>query len=212
MSDGKTVTPGFIPKYSKPNEEPVMVDVTPEQETLPDVEPEAVVSVATSEPQEEPKQERKLKDRSAPNPNPKPRVSRPWKPASLLSVKKRPGFRLRWCSESQLPKREAEGWVIVQDGKGGIVRKPFQDKTVLDTSGVTSAVRIRELILMEMPEAMAKSREKYFRELDAGQKMSAIEKLKKDTRVAGSKSAGAYGTITVQPGDEVQPPDHEDED
>lgn len=190
-------TPGFVPKHTK--KDPHVVDTSeqgqgqglgsPAQEALPNMKPEPTAPVVEAAP--------KLNK----EPKPKPRATTPWKPASLLDLPHKPGFRRRWCSKSLLKKREAEGWVICRDIKAQDFHRPG---TILDSEDMTSATELRELIAMELPEAMAKSREKYYRDLDQSQRRSSLKKFQKTAAVSGDSQAGAYGTISVQPGEAIE--------
>ena len=112
----------------------------------------------------------------------------PWKPASILTADKLEGRRSRWVRKDQLEKRMSEGWVPRE-------AKDTTPKTILDGSQQGSYVMKRNLILCDMPEAKAKSRDAYYKHLTDGAVEDSISKLKEKTQ------GGTYGKIEVTQGE-----------
>ena len=67
---------------------------------------------------------------------------------------------------------------------------------------------------VELPEELAKSREKYFKDLDATQRQSQAAKFEEVSGKAAKKytGAGAYGKISVELGDDSVIPTEGDEE
>jgi hypothetical protein len=93
-------------------------------------------------------------------------ATKPWAPASVLTVPeqyKMSGWRYRWVSKNRpgrIQKMKEEGWIIDQElGKKiqGEVARTIEDGTPVD-----STTQMRELIIMRIPEHLAKQREKYY--------------------------------------------------
>ncbi len=121
--------------------------------------------------------------------------TQPWKPASFLKVERKylkSGFRQRWLRKDNLEKGMAEGWMPVQEQKGkSDVVAP--EKTMIDGTQVDTTVQRRTLILCEIPEEIALSRERFFSKLtDTG-----IDEMKYRLQ----DETCAYGTIKIKEGD-----------
>lgn len=116
----------------------------------------------------------------------------PWAPASLLSgVKPRPGFRGRWARADMVEKRKLEGWVIIEaHGVTG--------KTILDGTKLGSFTKSRGLVWMEIPEALAKERDAYYKALTDGAMKSKMDEFKE---IAEQGGGGSYGKITIERGE-----------
>jgi len=112
----------------------------------------------------------------------------PWKPASILNVDKIAGKRSKWVRKDLLEKRIAEGWTPRE-------AKDTTPKTILDGSQQDSYVTKRNLILCDMPEARAKSRDAYYTKLTDGAMEESTENLKKKTH------GETYGKIEVTQGE-----------
>ncbi len=119
-----------------------------------------------------------------------------WKPASLLDVpnwvrEKYTGNRLRWCRKEEIDKKLLEGWAkCIVDGTE--VAEEFRP-TMIDASSHDSTISVREMLLMHIPEKMAKAREAHFEKLTNAQVKTEAQKLKDLARIDGG---GAYGSIT----------------
>lgn len=112
---------------------------------------------------------------------PKHRVSAPWKPASRIDIPeelKIPGFRYRSCNTMQtgnIQKKLAEGWIVDKE----LSKKMEHVATVDDGKKLDGTTRFRELIVMRMPEEMAKSRDEYYAKRTIDPKRQAKDELKK---------------------------------
>lgn len=121
------------------------------------------------------------------------KATEPWRPASMLTCKPIPGMRPRWVRKDLLEKRMAEGWQPRISTDKGRIDAP--EKTLVDGKPLSSYVVKRNLVLCDMPEEMAKSREEYYRKLtDSGLEAQKNE-LERGTAVGG-KSYN-YGDIEV---------------
>ena len=93
----------------------------------------------------------------------KTKVTQPWKPASILQVDmKSKDHRPRWCRKDILDKKKLEGW----------------ERTIIDGSPMGAFVEKRGLILCRMPEEMAKSREKYYKDMTDRALPGAVNEFK----------------------------------
>lgn len=119
--------------------------------------------------------------------------TKPWTPARILSMPAKPGFRRKWVREDLTERFEAEGWAFVEDRKK-VLNTP---KTIVDGVPLSTAVRKRELVLMEIPEAVAKQREAYFKSLTDGALKASVQKFK-DT--ANEGSGKSYGEVVIKGG------------
>ena len=112
---------------------------------------------------------------------PKHRVTTPWKPASRIEIPehlKIPGFRYRSCNTSQtgnIEKKKAEGWIVDKE----LSKKMEHIATIDDSKKLDGTTRFRELIVMRMPEEMAKSRDEYYAKRTVDPKKQAKDELKK---------------------------------
>ncbi|MGI9504395.1 MAG: hypothetical protein ACR2RE_15205 [Geminicoccaceae bacterium] len=106
-----------------------------------------------------------------------------WKPAQKLSLyQKQPGFRYRWCDKSDpqnLAKKEAEGWFYVNPETGA---KAEHDNPGDSGASLTRASEYRELVLMALPESVAKERDAFFREKTRSQTASIEERARDDAK------------------------------
>ena len=124
----------------------------------------------------------------------------PWKPSSYLGIPEKiktkylTGYRGRFCSKSQLSKKLAEGWEVVSITAED--KKFLNPPTLIDGKPLTSEVHVRELILVRMPEELAKGRDKYFAEVTDGGLDSSVQRYKDGTQM-GNHPACATGKIEV---------------
>lgn len=114
----------------------------------------------------------------------------PWKPAEILKMAKKPGFRQKWVREDIVDKFLSEGWVFVEDKKK-VLNPP---KTIVDGAPLSTAVRKRELVLMEITEALAKQRDAYYKSLSDGALSGSVQEFKK---VANEGSGKSYGEVKI---------------
>ena len=82
--------------------------------------------------------------------------SRPWAVDYVRLNKKHAGFRPRWVRREKVELRKLNGWVIANPKDYGI--DPIG---AVDGQPIGNFVQRNELILMEIPEAMAKERERW---------------------------------------------------
>lgn len=127
----------------------------------------------------------------------------PWKPSSFLGLpegikrKYLAGYRGRFASKSQLPKKLAEGWEVVQFSPEDM--KLLKPATIIDGKALTTSLEVRELILIRMPEDVAKSRDDFFKGLTDDALNTTVEKFKKETDVEGHGNR-ATGKIEINVG------------
>jgi hypothetical protein len=81
----------------------------------------------------------------------------PWEPDYLRLRNKHQGFRCRWVPMANVEQKQLQGWEICKPEDYG----SKTDKHANDTSGLGSRIQRRELVLMEIPEDMAKQREAF---------------------------------------------------
>jgi len=117
-------------------------------------------------------------------------VTQPWRPASLLEVRNLDkNFRYRWVRSESVEKKLLEGWEFVNSGKSG-PEAPMV--TLMDGTKVTSIIKKRNLILMRMPEDLAKAREEYHKNLVKSATAAPIEEFKKAASLGGH-----YGEVII---------------
>jgi hypothetical protein len=122
----------------------------------------------------------------------KKKASTPWKPSRILdlpAVIKRPGMVPRWVNTEKpgnIKKKIADGWDFVKVKESA--RKQL-NMTLHDSIGVDGNIRMRELVLMWMPQEMADERAKYFRELGNVDSTAMRRQLQSNI---GDKGAGVY--------------------
>ena len=98
----------------------------------------------------------------------------PWSPAAILTHKPRPGFRSKWIRKDLLDKKTLEGWVP----READMNEVSPGKTIIDGSQQGKYVTKRNLVLCDMPETKAKSRDAYFKRLTDAATQSATESFK----------------------------------
>ena len=120
---------------------------------------------------------------------PKHRVTAPWKPASRIDIPeelKIPGFRYRACNTMQtgnIQKKLSEGWIVDKE----LSKKMEHVATIDDGKKLDGTTRFRELIVMRMPEEVAKQRDEYYAKRTNDPKKQAKDELRK------------YGVQTYEP-------------
>ena len=122
------------------------------------------------------------------------KMNQPWRPASILTARKKEGMRSRWVRKDLLEKRIEEGWFPrISHAKSRI---EASESTMIDGKPLSSYVVKRNLILCDMPEEMAKSREAYFKSLaDSGLEAQKNE-FKNQTNIGGASYA--YGDVKTE--------------
>ena len=117
-----------------------------------------------------------------------------WKPASYIHIPenlKKPGFRYRACNTEKtgnIDKKIAEGWEIDTE----LTQKMRRTPTLQDGQNLDTTMKIRELVIMRMPEELAKQRDKYYSDLSSRARNNIASKFKKDASDLND-GAGAYG-------------------
>lgn len=119
----------------------------------------------------------------------------PFVPDIFKLKTKRKGFRVRWADPSRVERWEREGWVIADASNYGGKRPGAIDSTVRTKSK-------EGMILMELPEEMARQKEKYLENVTAIRSASHIKQMKKDIKVI-ERSLG--GSVSLK--DEVEEKD-----
>ena len=85
--------------------------------------------------------------------------SNPWSLDLLRLQKKRPGFRCKFTNADHWPTKQQQGWKIANiKDYGGVTDVVVGEEGQMDTT-----IRRREMFLIEMPEEMAKERDKFFK-------------------------------------------------
>jgi len=117
------------------------------------------------------------------------RATQPWRPASILTATRLAGMRPRWVRKDLLEKRVEEGWQPRLSDTKGRVEAP--EKTMIDGVPLSRFVTKRGMVLCDMPEEMAQSREKYYRDMnDAGLSSRKAE-------LSNQTGGNAYGDIQI---------------
>jgi hypothetical protein len=139
--------------------EEVVKESAPEVCTAPEpTEPAIVAPIVATQP---------LEDRSPVDRKPETKrvSSEPWKPASLISIPehlKEPGRTYRWVDsgkDGNFQKKLAEGWVVDED----LSKKLNQVSASMHDSGnINSTTKVRELIVMWIPNERAEARNAYY--------------------------------------------------
>jgi hypothetical protein len=123
------------------------------------------------------------------------KATEPWRPASILTAYKKDGYRSRWCRKDILEKRMAEGWEPRKSTTKGRVEAP--ETTIVDGVSLGNFITKRNLVLCDMPEEMALSREEYFKNLTDGGLQSEVNQLKDKINISENKGSKVYGEIRV---------------
>ena len=130
---------------------------------------------------------------------PKKKGKKTWAPAAMLGVvDRKPGFRHRWVNKDpmNLQRKQAEGWIMADSTTGSEHEHPGQ---VEDGKPLTSITEYRELVLMAVPEDIAKSRDDYFREKTEKQTAGLKKSLQSDIDATGvSGTEATYGKVVIE--------------
>ena len=116
-----------------------------------------------------------------------------WRPARKLDViHKAPGFRYRYVSTdyANLQKKIAEGWEFVNPSTGIPGQHNPSAREVSDGRQLDSVQKMRELVLMALPEDIALERDAYH----AGKTKHRARALEDGLQQDLSKTAGALGS------------------
>lgn len=129
------------------------------------------------------------RDRLTPVSEEGPRPTQPWRPVSQLFSTKIQGMRPRWVRKDLLEKRIEEGWQPrLSDSKN---RLEAPEKTIIDGVPLSKYVMKRGMILCDMPEDLAKSREQYYRKISEGGLKANKAELDRET------GGQAYGEVKI---------------
>lgn len=123
-----------------------------------------------------------------------------WKPASMLdTVEKHDGHRTRWCSRDSLnlQRKQAEGWVFA-NSITGINREHEHPEKVGDGHSLTSVTEYRDLVLMALPEDVAKERDKYFQSKTDAAVRSLKQDFEENIENPRGNTAEIYGKIVIE--------------
>lgn len=116
-----------------------------------------------------------------------------WRPARKLDItKKAPGFRYRYVSTeyANLQKKLAEGWQFVNPSTGIPGLQNPSAREVSDGKMLDSVQKLRELVLMALPEDIALERDAYH----AGKTQHRARALEDSLQQDLSKAAGTLGS------------------
>lgn len=122
-----------------------------------------------------------------------------WKPAAMLNVTKTiDGHRARWVHNDRqnILRKQAEGWVFANEITG-IKREHEHPEKVEDGHSLTTTTEYRDMVLMALPEEMAKAREEYFNEKTEQQTRGLKRDLEKEMR-NGENTAAIHGKIVIE--------------
>jgi hypothetical protein len=121
--------------------------------------------------------------------------NRSWSPAAPLGIKaKDPSNRLRWvhAEPANMLKKRAEGWEQADVGDA-VHDRP---NGVESGSGTPAGVlEYRDMVLMKMPEEMAREREAYYRNASQEQVSGLKTRAKRDIRA--KTGVTVEGDITI---------------
>jgi hypothetical protein len=121
--------------------------------------------------------------------------NRSWRPAAPLGIKaKDPSNRLRWvhAEPANMLKKRAEGWEQADVGDA-VHDRP---NGVESGSGTPAGVlEYRDMVLMKMPEEMAREREAYYRNASQEQVSGLKTRAKRDIRA--KTGVTVEGDITI---------------
>jgi hypothetical protein len=126
----------------------------------------------------------------------KKKSNEPWRPASILTSSKLPGMRPRWVRKDVLEKRIEEGWQPRLSESKSRVESP--EKTIVDGIPLGRYVTKRNLVLCDMPEELAMSREDYFRHMNDTSMKGQKQQYVNETVVGGESRS--YGDVQVEKG------------
>lgn len=122
------------------------------------------------------------------------KATQPWRPASIITATKLDGFRSKWVRKDLLEKRIEEGWEPrLSDSKG---RFESPEKTMVDGVPLSRYVVKRNLVLCDMPEELAQSREAYYKRITDQGLSSQKTQFQQEAAVGGLSYA--YGDIKIE--------------
>jgi len=103
----------------------------------------------------------------------------------MLKTKlRRPGFHARWVAPENVDRRLDMGYTMAKpEHYGGV-----SDKLIGEEKQIDSTIRRRKLVLMEIPEALAKQRDDYYEHLTKRHEESITRKYNKEVAAEGAES------------------------
>lgn len=122
--------------------------------------------------------------------------TRSWQPAAPLAIKSRdPNTRIKWVSTdpANMLRKRAEGWEPAMAGDASHARPNGVDNGKGIPAGVTE---FRDMVLMKMPEEMARERDAYYQKRAADQ-LGAIKNRAK-TEIRNATGVPVDGEITIE--------------
>lgn len=120
-------------------------------------------------------------------------MNEPWRPASLLTARKKQGFRSRWVRKDLLEKRIEEGWTPRQSNIKS--RVDSMEQTLIDGRPLSTYVVKRNLVLCDIPEELAASRDAYYKKLASSGLQGVKADFTQNTKIDGE--GYGYGKIEV---------------
>ena len=121
-----------------------------------------------------------------------------WRPAHMLDlVKKTPGFRYRFCNNQpdNLEKKWSEGWRLVNRATGAMAEH------YEEYAQITGGLTYRGMVVMALPEELAKEREAFFDKKTRQQTASIKQKLQTQIDEAADAAraprAKVEGRVTI---------------
>lgn len=127
---------------------------------------------------------------------PKKKGNRSWRPAAPLGLKaKNPNFRMKWghTDPARMMRAQAEGWVPADPGDAVHDRPSGVDAGKGAPSSITE---YRDMVLLKMPEEMAKERDAYYREAASSQLNGIKTRAKKEIRQ--QTGVAIEGSVTIE--------------
>lgn len=119
--------------------------------------------------------------------------NRSWKPASTVNFSNmEPGFRYKCVlnKPERISRHEQEGWEIVSRKGAAGTNIPSESLERLGRS-VDTTVKVRDTVLMRMPEEFAKEREAYYNQRTQRRTKALREEAEQQVRATG---APVYGS------------------
>lgn len=126
----------------------------------------------------------------------KKKGSRSWRPAAPLALKSRdPSFRMKWgyTDPARMMRAQAEGWVPADPGDAVHDRPSGIDA---GKGTPSSIVEYRDMVLLKMPEELAKERDAYYREAATTQLNTIKTRAKKEIRQQTGVTVD--GSVTIE--------------
>lgn len=128
-----------------------------------------------------------------------------WRPARKLdALGKDPGFRYRYVSTdyANLQKKLSEGWQFVNTSTGVPGKHNPTAREISDGKQLDTVQKYRELVLMALPEDLAKERDAYHAGKTSNRSQALEQRLQRDldkaARDLGSTHvAQAHGSIKI---------------